>query len=179
MKIILTEDIPRLGKAGEVVRVADGYARNYLLPRKMAITNFKGNLLKAEDIRKQADVKRAAQLEALRKLAASVNGVVLTFVRKTDESGKLFGSVTENDIALALTEKNLDVHKAALRMEKHFKEVGAYDVSVHLGMDIDAGIRVIVESENKPVEPAPAPVAAPVAEEPETDLADYDKYDNQ
>src|SRR6201998_1241038 len=101
-KVILQEDIEKLGHRGDVVAVKPGYARNFLLPRKMAVEATTGNMKALERIRKSLAKKTATELEAAQKQAALVNGVSLRFTRKTGENDQLFGSVTSGDIADSL-----------------------------------------------------------------------------
>jgi large subunit ribosomal protein L9 len=147
MKVILVNDMNKLGHAGEVVNVAPGYARNYLLPRGMALQATPGNLGKAENIRKKADDDRAARLRALQEMATKINGVELNFKRKADENGHLFGSVSELDIIQGLHEKGTEVTKQMVEMEKHMKELGAMEVKIHLTSDLSATLKVVVENE--------------------------------
>jgi len=147
MKIILTTDIRKVGSAGDVVKVADGFARNYLLPKKYAIVASKGNLARVETIKKDAEI---ARLEIENKYKATVlklADVELTFQRKADENGHLFGSVSEKDIASILEEKELDVHKSNIVLEKHLKELGSFEVEIAFTSEIKANIKVNIENE--------------------------------
>lgn len=147
MKIILTKEIKKVGEAGDLVNVADGFARNYLLPNKFAIIATKGNIARIESIKKEAEL---AKLEVENKYKATVlklADVELTFQRKADENGHLFGSVSENDIALALEEKELDVHRSNVNLEKHLKEIGSFDVEIVFTSEITTNLKVNIENE--------------------------------
>lgn len=147
MKIILTKDITKLGVAGSVVTVKDGYARNYLLPQGFAILATAYNLTKVEEIKKVADQERLERENVLKAFAAKIDGTELTFLRKVDENEHLFGSVSENDIVQALAEKDIDVHKSTVKIDKHLKELGEFDVVVALTQDITATLKVKIDKE--------------------------------
>jgi len=147
MKIILLKDIYKVGKAGDVVKVANGYARNYLLPKKFAILATKLNLKKIEKIKEEAEKERVKLITEQKILAEKIQDLILTFKRKTDENGHLYGSVSEVDIAKALNEKGFDIKKSQIKMEKHFKELGEYEVEVALASDIKSTVKVIIEKD--------------------------------
>jgi large subunit ribosomal protein L9 len=147
MKIILTKDIAKLGAAGSVVNVKDGYARNYLLPQGFAILATAYNLTKVEEIKTVADEERLERENKLKAFAAQIDGTELTFLRKVDENEHLFGSVSENDIVQALAEKDIDVHKSTVKIDKHLKELGEFDVVVALTQDITATLKVKIDKE--------------------------------
>lgn len=147
MRIILTKEIKRLGVPGDVVKVANGYARNYLLPQKMAVLATAYNLSKVESIKQQAQAEREAMLNALRETAAKLNGTEVVFTRKVDDNNSLYGSVSETDIVHALKGKGFDVHKSMLRMEKHLKELGEIGLTVSFGHEVTATIKVKIEKE--------------------------------
>jgi large subunit ribosomal protein L9 len=147
MKIILVKDIEKLGKAGDILTVKDGYSRNYLLPQKLAIVANKFNTTKIENIKKEADAEKLALENAYAALVAKINGIELTFSRKTDENGHLFGSVSENHIVAALAEQEIEINKTNVKMEKHLKEIGSFDVKIGFTSEIFAEIKVNIESE--------------------------------
>ena len=147
MEIILTQEIYKLGHPGDVVKVADGYARNYLLPQSFAILATPANLKKVEGIRAEAEEKRQALLNEMKALAAKIGGVQLSFTRKADENGHLYGSVSEVDIVAALAEKDIEVQKTAVVMEKHLKAIGKAEIVIHLTRDVDATLTVKVFDE--------------------------------
>lgn len=147
MKVILTKDIERVGEAGSVIKVSPGYARNYLLPKKLAIPATKGNIARIEKIKKKAEIERLEQENKYKALAASIDGTELRFVRKADENDHLYGSVSENDIAEDLEAKGFEVHKSNIKLDKHLKELGAHTVKIAFAPDIVGEIQVIIEKE--------------------------------
>ncbi len=147
MKIILATDIASLGQAGDIVTVANGYARNYLLPQNLAVLATKGNLSRIEKIKKEAEIKRLALENEYKALAKQIEGVELSFTRKADDDEHLFGSVSEFDIVNALAEKDIKIQKRNVKMEKHLKEVGNFEVLIHLAADIETNIKIKVDKE--------------------------------
>lgn len=147
MKVILTNDINKKGKAGDVIKVADGYARNYLLPRGLAIVANKYNLLKVESIQKEADIARLELENKYKALALQVSNATLHFTRKADENDHLFGSVSENDIVDALAEKDIEVHRSFIKMESHLKNIGDFEIEVNFPGEINASFKVTVGKE--------------------------------
>lgn len=106
MKVLLLKDVYKLGRAGEVKKVADGYGRNYLIPQGLAVLATPGALKQAERIRAQAEIRRARLNEELKELAQAINGLTLVFNARAGEAGKLYGSITAQDVATAIQEKN-------------------------------------------------------------------------
>ena len=147
MKIILIKDIIKLGEAGSVVKVADGYARNYLIPEKIAILASKGNLKKIEDIKKQAEIEKLEIENKYKALVLKLADVELQFIRKSDENGHLFGSVSEGDIVNALEEKEIEIHKSHIALEKHLKEIGSFEVPINFTTEITTSLQVKIDSE--------------------------------
>jgi len=147
VRVILLESIEKLGKVGSVVKVADGYARNFLIPRNYAVIADKKNLQKIEAIKLVAEKKELEHINALKALAQKIEGIELVYQRKADENDHLYGSVSDVDIVQSLKEKGFEIHKSMIRGEKHIKALGDYDVGIHLASDVDANIKVIVENE--------------------------------
>ena len=147
MEIILTKDIKALGEAGKLVKVKAGYARNYLLPNGFAIHASPKNLTKIEVLKKPAAEEKLALYSEYREIIKKIEGVELTFLRKADENHHLFGSVSENDIVKALSEKEIEIHKAEVVMEKHLKEVGTFDVEISFTSELKATVKVNIEVE--------------------------------
>ncbi len=147
MKVILVKDMQNLGVAGKVVTVADGYARNYLLPKGIVIMASKYNLEKIEEIEKAAKIERLEVENKYKALAAKVDGIELSFSRKADDNDHLFGSVSETDIAEAINAKGIEIHKAAIKMEKHLKDIGEFEVSIVFTSEIKATVKVKVDKE--------------------------------
>lgn len=148
MKLILAKDVKNLGEAGKVVNVADGYARNYLLPQKLAILATKYNLSKVEAIKKEAEAERLAMENKYNEIVQKINDLgEITFQRKADENDHLFGSVSEIDIANALVEKEIEILKSNIKMGKHLKEIGSFDVEIEFTSNIKTTLKVNVEKE--------------------------------
>jgi large subunit ribosomal protein L9 len=152
MKLILTAEVDHLGAAGDTVEVKDGYGRNYLLPRGLAIVASRGAERQAEAIRRAREIKTVRGLEHANELKAVLErlGAVTLPVRTASETGKLFGSVTPADIVGAIKKAggpNLD--KRTVQMRKgHIKNLGTYPIKVRLHPDVDAAISVDVVAES-------------------------------
>ena len=147
MQIILQEDIDKLGHRGDVVVVKPGYARNYLLPRSLAIEATPGNMKALERIRTSLAKKTATELEAAKKQAELLTGVSLNFKRKTGENDQMFGSVTTADVAEALVALGFKIDKRQVQLAEPIKIVGEHDVTIKVFRDVVAHIRAIVEKE--------------------------------
>ncbi|HYA94927.1 MAG TPA: 50S ribosomal protein L9 [Terriglobales bacterium] len=147
MDVILKEDVPTLGSRGDVVKVADGYGRNYLLPRKLAIEATRSNRAVIEQM-KQASLRRSARdkadAEAQAKLLEAVN---LSFTRKAGEKDQLFGSVTSGDIATALEAKGYNIDRRKIHLDEPLKHIGEFKVPIRLYKDVNAAIKVLVDKE--------------------------------
>jgi large subunit ribosomal protein L9 len=147
MQIILQEDIDKLGHRGDVVTVKPGYARNFLLPRKLAIEATSGNLKAIERIRNSLAKKTATELEAAQKQAELLNGVSVKFTRKTGENDQMFGSVTSADIADGLTAQGFKIDKRQVQLSEPVKIIGESAVTIKVFRDVTAQIKVSVEKE--------------------------------
>lgn len=147
MQIILQEDIDKLGHRGDVVTVKPGYARNFLLPRKLAIEASTGNMKALERIRTSLAKKTATELEAAQKQAVLLNGIALKFTRKTGENDQMFGSVTSADIAEALAAQGFKVDKRQVQLGDPVKTIGESEVTIKVFRDVTAQIKVTVEKE--------------------------------
>ncbi len=148
MQIILQEDIDKLGHRGEVVTVKPGYARNYLLPKKLAIEATTGNMKALERIRGALAKKTATELEAAQKQAALLNGVSLAFKRKTGENDQMFGSVTSADIAEGLASQGFKIEKRQVQIPDPLKALGEYTVAIKVFRDVAAEVKIHVEKES-------------------------------
>lgn len=156
MEVILKEDVPKLGTRGDVVKVADGFGRNYLLPKRLAIEATKANKTVIEQM-KAAAVRRSAREKAdAESLAKQFEGVVITFTRRSGEHDQLFGSVTTADIAAALEKKGFNVERRRVWLDAPLKTLGEFTVPIHLHKDVNAPIKVVVEKEAAPEDEAPA-----------------------
>jgi large subunit ribosomal protein L9 len=148
MKIILQQEIPRLGTLGEVVEVADGYARNYLIPRGMAVLAHARNVGHLRHQQSVAQAKQDKFMAAANAAAKQLEGVAVTLKRKADDEGeKLFGSVTNRDIAKALLEEGIEVDKRAIDLPEPIKAIGAHTVTIRLFADVSAEVKVYVIKE--------------------------------
>ena len=149
MEVILKEDVPQLGHRGDVVKVAEGYGRNYLLPRKLAIEATQANKSVIEQM-KQAAVRRSAvEKNDAEALSKQLDGVTLTFKRKAGEKDHLFGSVTSGDIAEGLTAKGFDIDRRKIQLHDPLKNLGDFDVPIKLHRDVTSRIKVVIEKEEE------------------------------
>lgn len=162
MKVLLLKDVYKLGRAGDIKKVADGYGRNFLLPQKLAVLATPGALKQVEKIRSQAEVRRTELNSELKDLAKQINGLVLVFAAKAGETGKLYGSITAQDVATAVQEKTrFEVKKQQIDMQP-IRNLGEFTAHVRLTMDLVPEVKVIVHREGEAVEEAtPAPAAEP------------------
>ena len=147
MEVILKEDVNKLGSRGDVVKVAEGYGRNYLLPRKLAIVANEGNKavivqMKAAAVRRSA--KEKAQAE---ELAKQFEGLSVTFHRKSGESDQLFGSVTSGDIAEGVAKKGINLDRRQIQLHDPLKTLGEFTVPVKLHKDVTTHLKVVIEKE--------------------------------
>jgi large subunit ribosomal protein L9 len=165
MKVLLLEDVDNLGLAGRVVTVADGYARNYLIPRELARAASKGALKQTEQIRKAGERKRARLTADAQALAQRIEGLTLTFQARAGEKGKLYGSITTADLAEAVERElgqELDRRKI---ISDPLRQLGDHAVQIRLMHDVSATLNVIIEPEGGEVAEAPeGEVAPPEAE---------------
>ena len=149
MEVILKEDVVKLGNRGDVVKVAEGYGRNYLLPKKLAIEATQANKavieqMKAAAVRKS--VKDKADAEALSK---QFEGVSVSFARKVGEKDHLFGSVTSSDIASELTKQGFNVDRRKIHLDDPLKTLGEFHVPVKLHRDVTAHVKVVINKESE------------------------------
>jgi large subunit ribosomal protein L9 len=147
MQIILQENIEKVGLRGEVVDVAAGYARNYLLPRKLALEASPGNLKRIEKIRQTLAKRTATEREQAQAQAELLNLVTVTLARKAGENDQLFGSVTAADLAEALAKEGFEVDKRRIQLAEPIKLVGESTVTAKLVHDVTATFKVIVTRE--------------------------------
>lgn len=147
MKVLLLEDVENLGHAGSIVSVADGYARNFLIPRKLARGVTEGSLREIETLRQAAERKRQRQLNDAQGLARQLDGLTLTFRARAGEKGKLYGSITTGDLAAALQERighEIDRRKI---VTPPLRQLGQHKVEIHLMANVVAQIHVVIEPE--------------------------------
>jgi large subunit ribosomal protein L9 len=158
MEVILREDIPNLGLRGEVVKVADGYGRNYLLPRKMAMQATETNKAVIEQMKTAAERRSATEKAQAEALVAKLEPVVLSFTRRSGEQGQLFGSVTSADIAGQLESQGFEVDRRKIQLGEPLKSLGEFKVAIRLHRDVTARVTVKVLAE---VEEGAEATAAP------------------
>ncbi len=184
LDVILKQDIYKLGDRGDVVRVADGYARNYLYPQRLAIPADKGSL------RQLTAMKAAAEREALRmrgdakKQVAALEGVVVRIVARASLNNQLYGSVTSRDVAAKLAEVGIEVDRHRIQMTTPFRALGNYEVPINIYKDIASTVTVEVRAEGRedepltpPIQLAPQPVSTegrPEAADDETEVSNQD-----
>ena len=147
MQIILQEDVEKLGNRGELVEVAKGYARNYLLPRKLGLEATPGNMKRLEKMRAAFALKEATEKDAAQKIAEQLAAVSITQSRKAGENDQLFGSVTSADIAEALAAKGFPVDKRTIVLENPIKTVGEYEIPLKLHREVIVNVKLTVERE--------------------------------
>src|ERR1700733_2819218 len=155
MEVILKEDVANLGHRGDVVKVADGYGRNFLLPRKLALQATLANKAVIEQMKSAATRRSATEKAQAEELVIKLQPVVLSFTRKSGENGQLFGSVTSQDIASELETKGFEVDRRKIQLTEPLKSLGEYTVAIKLHRDVTAHIKVQVVAD----------ATAPVAEE--------------
>jgi len=154
MKVLLIKDVYKLGRAGDLKKVADGYARNFLLPQRLAVLATAGTLKTAEKIRAQAEVKRAALNNELQGLSEQVGALTLTFPVKAGETGKLYGSITTQDVATAIQEQTrFEVRRQQLDMQP-IRTIGEFRARVRLTVDLIPEVRILVHREGESAEAA-------------------------
>jgi len=148
MEVILREHVDNLGRRGEIVKVADGYARNYLLPRKLALVVTEGNKKQIERERAKFEAKEADERKVLEAVAEKLNVVEITIARRVGDTEALYGSVTAADISDALKDKGFDIDKRKIQLADPLKKVGEVTVPVKLNRDVTARVKVSVVPES-------------------------------
>jgi large subunit ribosomal protein L9 len=147
MQIILQEDVEKLGTRGEVVEVAAGYARNFLLPHKLALEASPANIKRLEKIRVTLAKRTATEKEAAQQQADLLNQVIVKFTRKSGENDQLFGSVTSADLADALKAQGFEIDKRRIQLDDPIKTIGERAVTVKLVHGVTAEFKVVVDKE--------------------------------
>ena len=158
MEVILKEDVDNLGHRGDVVKVADGYGRNYLLPRKLAMQATENNKAVIEQMKAAAARRAATEKAQAESLAAQLATLSLVFTRKSGDSGHLFGSVTAADIAHELAAKGFEVDRRKIQLVEPLKSTGDFTVPARLYRDVVArlAVRVLAEAVEAPADAEPA-----------------------
>jgi len=144
MEVILRQHVDNVGRRGEVVKVAAGFARNYLLPRKLALAVTDGNRKIIERERKVADAREAEEKQTAEALSARISETEITVARRVGDTSQLYGSVTTADLAEALSAKGLDIDKRKIHLEEPIKAIGEFTVPVRLFRDVTAQLKVHV-----------------------------------
>ncbi len=146
-ELVLTTTVEGLGHEGDVVQVAEGYARNYLLPRNLGLLMTPATRHRIEKMRERREKEKAEALEQARKVAAHIESTSVTLPVKTGEQGKLFGSVGTGDIAEALKEQGVEVDRQKIELEGPIRQLGVFNVTVKLHPDVDASLKIWVVEE--------------------------------
>ena len=147
MRIVLKEDIDNLGRRGDIVQVAEGYARNFLLPKGKALPATDGNLKTIEREKRRYHVRVAKEKEEMEALAQRLSGISCTLVRKVGENDQLYGSVTASDIAECLEKEGITVDKRRVQLQDPIRSLGIYNVPVKLHPEVRAEVKVWVVKE--------------------------------
>jgi large subunit ribosomal protein L9 len=147
MQIILQQDIEKLGTRGQVVEVAEGYARNFLLPRKLALEASANNMRRLEKMRTAFAIQEASEKEEAQKVAETLATVSLELTRKAGEKDQLFGSVTSADISEALAAKGYNLDKRKIVLADPIKLVGEYDIPIKLHREVSATVKLAVKKD--------------------------------
>jgi len=153
MEVILREHVENLGRRGEIVKVADGYARNYLLPRKLALLATSGNKKQIEREREKFELKEADEKRVAEAMAQRLANVEVVIARKVGETEALYGSVTTVDIADALAAKGIEVERRKLQLHDPIKQLGEFNVPVKLHREVTAQVKVKVIAEGAAAKP--------------------------
>ena len=157
MKILLRKNIENVGKRGEIVEVADGYARNYLFPKNFALKPTPQNVKQLETEKRHHVQQEAEEKERMEQIGRRLREVSCTIVARADRDGHLYGSVTEAMIIAALAERNIKIEARHLRLEQHIKDLGVYNIPVRLHPEVESQLKVWVVEETEdgsPAEPA-------------------------
>jgi large subunit ribosomal protein L9 len=150
LKVILKEYNEKLGDTGDIIDVKAGYANNFLIPNGLAVLASKGNINQMELVKKAEQKVEAKNVEEAQKQVGEIGDLILTFVVKAGEEGKLYGSITNKDIAEKIKEeKNIEVDRKKIALAEHLKEIGEYDVDLKLYKEVKAPIKVIVEPDQE------------------------------
>jgi large subunit ribosomal protein L9 len=147
MEVILKEDVPKLGNRGEVVKVAEGYGRNFLLPKKLAIEANAANKSVIEQMKAAAVRRSAKEKSEAEELAKQFDGLEVKFQRKAGENDQLFGSVTSGDIAEALEKKSFHIDRRKIQVHEPLKTIGEFTIPVKLHKDVTTHLKVVIEKE--------------------------------
>lgn len=145
MKVILTEDIAKLGICGDTVEVKAGYARNFLMPRNLAIPATKGNLRAVDDVKKQKELRDKKRLRGAEKVRDNLEKLTLNTELVTDDDGKVFGSVTTHTIADLIEKAGNKVERRSIELEEPIKALGVYTIKIKIEKEVFANVKLFVE----------------------------------
>jgi large subunit ribosomal protein L9 len=147
MEVILKEDVPKLGSRGDVLKVAEGFGRNFLLPKKLAIEATTSNKSVIEQMKAAAVRRSAKEKSGAEELAKQFDGLEVAFLRKSGENDQLFGSVTSGDIAEALEKKSFHIDRRKIQLHEPLKSVGEFTVPIKLHKDVTTHLKVVIGKE--------------------------------
>ncbi len=147
MRIILLEDIENVGKKGEVVNVKDGFARNYLIPKGVALKVTKSNIKMIEEKKKKLEKEREKEIKTVEELKNRIETITLNIKKRAGEEDTLFGSVTSSDIEEALKAEGIEIDKKNILLHEHIKKLGEYEVEVRIHPSVKAVLKINVEKE--------------------------------
>jgi len=150
MEVILKEDVAKLGSRGDVIKVAEGYGRNFLLPRKLAIEASAGNKKVIDQMRAAVVRRSAKERTQAEELSKQFDGLSVSFQRRSGENDQLFGSVTSGDIADALEKKGFNIDRRKIQLHEPLKTLGEFTIPVKLHKDVTAHLKVVIEKEAVP-----------------------------
>jgi large subunit ribosomal protein L9 len=150
VKVILVEDVPNVGKAGDVTDVADGYGRNYLIPRGLAKLATAGEVQQAKQLRRTAQKRRQREISDAEVMAGRLAGMTLSFQARAGEGTKLYGSITSADIAERIShELGRDFDRRKIQLEESLRQLGTHQVTIHLAPQLEPEITVVIEREGE------------------------------
>jgi large subunit ribosomal protein L9 len=144
MRVILKSEVQHLGDAGDIVKVSPGYGRNFLIPRGLAIPASEGSVRELGHQKRVADAIRRKKLQAAETVAKQLEGTAVSIRRETGEDEKLFGSVTNRDIAQALADEGIEIDRRSIQLDDAIRSIGLFNVPVRLHKDVTAQVRVYV-----------------------------------
>ena len=152
MEVILREHVDNLGRRGEIVKVADGYARNYLLPRRLALAATEGNRRLVEREREKFELREAEEKKAAEAVTGRLTGLELVMLRKVGETDALYGSVTSGDIVKALADQGIEIERRKIQLPEPIRQLGEFNVPIKLHREVIAPVKVRVVAEGAPRE---------------------------
>ena len=149
MELILTSNVKKLGKVGDVVKVKNGYGRNFLLPNNKAVRKNPENLRKLEETRKEIEKKELLLRQNAEEIIKKLTNIKIEFLKEADESGQLYGSIQPKEILNAIKEKSIDINAENLIIRKQIRSIGEHDIEVNPYHDLSTKIKIIVKSIKK------------------------------